>query len=171
MTLLPTLGRALGLCPSRCRETKRAGRAVVLRRLILALSAAGAADSFYLLLFQTGAIRHPWCPFFGSGCERISGSKRAQPIGIPDAIFGVVGYALLGALAAAGGARRYREQPVLPLALAGAGGGAAAISAVLTWLQWSEFENFCFWCLLSATISTAIFPLTLPEASLAWRRW
>lgn len=131
--------------------------------LALALSAAGAADATYLLLFQTGVVRHLWCPFFGPDCERISGSRIAHPFGIPDAIFGVAGYAVLFGLAArAGGGDRLAVYCVQ--ASAGAAAIAATTSVFLTWAQWRLFRGFCFWCLLSAGLSLALVPATLPAA-------
>ena len=138
-----------------------------LRRAAAWLAAAGVADSSYLLLFQTGAIRHMWCPFFGAGCERISGSRLASPKGVPDAIFGVIGYAALGALARRGPHDRYRGRPALPLLWSATAAGAVGVSVILTWMQWRHFKTFCFWCLTSAALTAAIFPLTLPEARLA----
>jgi uncharacterized membrane protein len=138
------------------------------RRAISALCVAGITDSTYLFLFQTGTIRHLACPFFGSGCERISSSKTAHPFGIPDAIFGVAGYTALLAVTRMGSRARNQTQPLLPL-LAHAGGTLAfGTSLYLTWRQRVEFHTFCFWCLTSAAISTAIYPLTWPEARAAW---
>lgn len=142
-------------------EDRRLAR---LRRAITVLSVAGVADSSYLLLYQAGTIRHLWCPFFGRGCERISGSRLANPAGIPDALAGVLGYAVLGRLARLGAPGRARRQPVLPLSLCALAAGAVGVSAILTWVQWRRFRTFCFWCLTSAVLSAVIFPLTLPEA-------
>lgn len=138
------------------------------RRAISALCVAGMADSTYLFLFQTETILHLACPFFGPGCERISSSKTAHPFGIPDAIFGVAGYAAMLAVTRMGGRTRSQTQPLLPL-LAYAGGTLAfGTSLYLTWRQREEFHTFCFWCLISAAISTTIYPLTWPEAKAAW---
>lgn len=138
------------------------------RRAISALCVAGIADSGYVLLFQTGTIRHLACPFFGSGCERISSSKTAHPFGVPDAILGVAGYTAMLLVTEFGGRARSRTQPILPI-LAFCGGTIAfGTSLYLTWRQRAEFHTFCFWCLTSAAISTALYPLTWPEARAAW---
>jgi uncharacterized membrane protein len=139
------------------------------RYAIRALCIAGIADSGYVFLYQTGTIHHLACPFFGSGCERISSSKTAHPFGVPDAILGVAGYSAMLLVNERGRRDRSRKRPLLPL-LAFAGGAiACGASAFLTWRQWKEFHTFCFWCLTSAAISTAIFPLTWAEAEAAWK--
>ncbi len=137
------------------------------RRAIRALCIAGMADSGYLFLYQTGTIPHLACPFFGSGCERISSSKTAYPLGVPDAILGIAGYATLLLITERGGRARSQSHPLLPLLAFGGGAVAFGTSLYLTWRQWEEFHTFCFWCLTSAAISTAIYPLTWAEAGAA----
>lgn len=167
---LQRLGRATGAF----LQTWRNGKAMHAkfrnrRHAIRALCIAGIADSSYLFLYQTGTIHHLACPFFGSGCERISRSKTAHPFGVPDAILGVAGYSAMLLVTEWGERDRSRRRPRLPL-LAFAGGTiACGASAFLTWRQWKEFHTFCFWCLTSAAISTAIFPLTWVEAGAAWK--
>ena len=121
------------------------------------------ADSAYLLLFQTGKIRHLWCPGFGRACERIAASPKAFQAGIPDALFGVAGYAALLGLALAGGRERYRTRPALPLLMGGSAVVGVGLSALLTYVQKKEFDDFCVWCLISAALSASMVPLALPE--------
>lgn len=137
------------------------------RRAIKALCIAGMADSGYFFLYQNGTILHLTCPFFGPGCERISSSKTAYPFGVPDAILGIAGYATLLLVTERGGRARSQRQPLLPLLAFGGGTVAFGTSLYLTWRQWEEFHTFCFWCLTSAAISIAIYPLTWAEAGAA----
>lgn len=139
------------------------------RKWIAVLSALGLADSAYLLLFQTGKIRHLWCPGFGKACERIVSSPKAFQGGIPDALLGAAGYTALLGLALAGEKDRYRTRPMLPLLMGGSALAAFGLSALLTYVQKKEFDEFCVWCLLSAVLSTATVPLALPELLAALR--
>ncbi|MBI4465743.1 MAG: hypothetical protein HY647_13650 [Acidobacteria bacterium] len=139
------------------------------RKWITLLSALGLADSAYLFLFQTGKIQHLWCPGFGKACERIVRSPKAFQGGIPDALLGAAGYGALMGLALAGGKDRYRTRPLLPLLMGGSALAALGLSALLTYVQKKEFDDFCVWCLLSAGLSTATVPLALPELLAALR--
>jgi len=141
------------------------------RRGIAVLSALGLADSAYLLLFQTGRVKHLWCPGFGKACERIAGSRKAFQGGIPDALLGAAGYAALMGLALAGEKDRYRTRPLLPLLMGGGTLAALGLSALLTYVQKKEFDDFCVWCLISATLATLTVPLAVPEVRAALGEW
>ena len=141
------------------------------RQWIAILSALGLADSAYLFLFQTGRIKHLWCPGFGKACERIAGSPKAFQGGIPDALLGAAGYAALMGLALAGEKDRYRTRPMLPLLMGGGTLAALGLSALLTYVQKKEFDDFCVWCLISATLATLTVPLAVPEVRAALGEW
>lgn len=55
------------------------------------------------------------------------------------------------------------------LAAAKAGSDAAG-GLVLTGEQLARHRAVCLWCVLAAGASAAAFPLTVPEARMAWRR-
>ncbi len=124
--------------------------------LTLGLAGAGLVDSLYLLLFQTGKIEHLACPVFRGGCETVASSAVAYPRGIPDAVFGVIGYsaAALTAFAIPRSGGRVRRT-LAGFAVAGSI-GALAISAFLTYAQPKLTGAWCFWCLSSAVISSAM---------------
>jgi len=163
------LTRAASAFVRSCRQQDRQQRRFQThRRLIGALCVAGIADSAYLYLYQSGTIRHLHCPFLGEGCEKISGSKTAHPLGIPDAVFGIAGYSAMLMLTQRGERARSRTQPMLPILAFATGSAALGASLSLNWRQWAEFHTFCFWHLTSAALASVIFPLTLPEARVAW---
>ena len=131
---------------------------------VMGLAAAGALDSLYLLLFQTGKVKRLVCPAFGSGCEQVAGSPHAFPARIPDAVFGVAGYTAAGLTAAAisrttGEARR----TLAKTALAGSA-AALGLSAYLTYAQPKRTGAWCFWCLLSAVTSAAMAAVSISGA-------
>ncbi|MBI4458637.1 MAG: hypothetical protein HY648_01090 [Acidobacteria bacterium] len=139
------------------------------RKWIALLSALGVLDSGYLYLYQTRKVKHLWCPGFGGACDRIAASPKAFQGKVPDSLLGAAGYAALLGLALAGERGRHRSRPILPL-LMGAGALAGfGLSALLTYVQKKEFDDFCVWCLASAAISTVAVPLVLPETRAALR--
>lgn len=133
------------------------------RKWIAVLSALGLLDSGYLFLYQTGKVKHLWCPGLGGACDRIASSPKAYQGRIPDSLLGAAGYAALLGLALAGNKERYRTRPLLPRLMGGGTLVAFGLSALLTYVQKKEFDDFCFWCLVSAAISTLTFPLAMPE--------
>ncbi|MBI1956520.1 MAG: hypothetical protein HYS38_09015 [Acidobacteria bacterium] len=133
------------------------------RKWIAVLSALGLLDSGYLFLYQTGKVKHLWCPGFGHACDRIVASPKAYQGRIPDSLLGAAGYAALLGLALAGDKERYRTRPLLPRLMGGGTLAAFGLSALLTYVQKKEFDDFCFWCLVSAAISTLTVPLAMPE--------
>src|SRR5437667_12244053 len=92
----------------------------------------------------------------------------AKHFGVPNALAGVVGYALMSVLALRHG-RNNDRQRLEPLTLAALGLSAAVAGAYLTWEQKSKVHAWCFWCLLSTAISFSIAPLAIADARNALR--
>jgi uncharacterized membrane protein len=132
--------------------------------LIAGLALGGVIDSLYLFLYQIGKIRRLVCPVFGEGCEKVTGSPIAYPAGVPDAIFGVVGYTAAGVTAAAIPKTSGKTRKNLAKAAIGGSVAAVGISAYLTYAQRTKIHAWCFWCLTSAVTSTAIALLAVPSA-------
>lgn len=131
---------------------------------VTALAACGLLDSVYLLLYQTRKIKHLVCPVFNGGCEQVVGSPVAYLRGIPDAIFGVAGYATAAAVAAAIPGTRGRARKSLARAAIGGSLVAAGLSAYLTYSQPTKTGAWCFWCLTSAGLSAVMTPLAISGA-------
>jgi uncharacterized membrane protein len=134
------------------------------RRIALAaLSVAGFLDALYMLAYHEELIDRLVCPFFGEGCERVGRSPHAVHFGLPNALVGALGYAVMATLAVALGDRPARQRSFPALALGATAGAAAAASAILTYEQPARVGAWCFWCLLSAALNAAILPLALAE--------
>ena len=131
---------------------------------VTGLAAAGAVDSLYLLLFQTGKVKHLVCPIFDGGCDQVVGSPHAFPAGIPDAAFGLAGYTAAGVAAAAIPKTSGRAKKALAKAALAGSAGAIGLSAYLTYAQPKKTGAWCSWCLLSAAISAAIAGLSISGA-------
>jgi uncharacterized membrane protein len=117
-------------------------------RLALALLAlAGLAVSGYLTYVHYAGIE-PVCAG-GGGCERVQTSKYAELAGIPVAVLGLVGYALI--LVASQLRGEAARMATALAALVGFG-----FSAYLTYLELFEIDAICHWCLASAVLMTVL---------------
>ena len=119
-----------------------------LRTLGAALALAGIAISVYLAVTWY-ADTAPVCAGGGGGCERVQSSDYADLGGVPVALLGAIGYALLlAAFALRGDLARMAG---LLFALVGLG-----FSLYLTYLELVVIDAICQWCVASAVVMAAI---------------
>ncbi len=119
-----------------------------LRQVAAALAVLGLAVAGYLTYVHYAELS-PICAGGGGGCERVQNSSYAEFAGVPVAVLGLAGYALiLGSLWVPGETGRVTGAV---LALAGFG-----FSAYLTWLELFEIDAICQWCVVSAVLMTAL---------------
>jgi uncharacterized membrane protein len=118
-----------------------------LRRTMMIVAAAGVAIAGYLT-WTHYAGHQPVCLASG-GCERVQTSSYADLAGIPVALIGVAGYAvILGTLALRG------EDAVVLSALAALVG--FGFSAYLTYVELFTIDAICQWCVASAIAMTML---------------
>jgi uncharacterized membrane protein len=118
-----------------------------LRAATFVLGLAGLAVAGYLTYVHYAELE-PLCGL-GGDCERVQTSEWAKAAGIPVALLGAVGYALiLGSLLVPGDLGRVAGAA---LALAGFG-----FSAYLTYREIFSIEAICAWCVASAVLMTAL---------------
>ena len=91
----------------------------------------------------------PVCAGGGGACERVQSSSYAELAGIPVAVLGVAGYALI--LVALGVPGETGRMAAALLALVGFG-----FSAYLTYLELFEIDAICQWCVASAVVMAAL---------------
>ena len=113
-----------------------------------ALALAGLAISGYLTYVHYAGIE-PVCAGGGAACERVQSSSYAELAGIPVAVLGVAGYALI--LVALGVPGETGRMAAALLALVGFG-----FSAYLTYLELFEIDAICQWCVASAVVMAAL---------------
>lgn len=124
-----------------------------LRIATAALAVAGVAVAGYLTWVHYEDLE-PICAGGGGGCERVQSSEYAELAGVPVAVLGLIGYALiLASLAVRGEAGRIAGAL---LALVGFG-----FSAYLTYLELFEIDAVCQWCVASAVLMTALAVVTV----------
>ena len=119
-----------------------------LRRLIGLTALIGLAVAAYLTYVHYAELE-PICAGGGGGCEEVQNSSYAELAGVPVAVLGLGGYALiLASLWLPGDNGRVAGAL---LALVGFG-----FSAYLTWLELFEIDAICQWCVVSAVLMTAL---------------
>jgi len=124
---------------------------------LLALALLGVAISFYLTLFQVGAIAHMWDPIFGSASSAaVTHSPISRLLPIPDASLGALAYLAEVVLGALGGPARWRTLPAAALLYGMVALGLGAVSALLLITQGAVVHAWCLLCLCSAAISLTI---------------
>ena len=114
--------------------------------LLIAASCAALATLIPVALYQLNVISElpdPPLPVFDS--ERITNSKTAHPMGIPDALLGLASFGTTLTLALL--ARRNKTAKKLLGAKLGMDASVAAFNAVR---QVAEFGKLCSWCTATA---------------------
>ncbi len=119
-----------------------------LRRLIALVALIGLGVAAYLTYVHYAELE-PICAGGGGGCEKVQNSSYAELAGIPVAVLGLIGYALiLASLWVPGESGRLAGTL---LALVGFG-----FSAYLTWAELFEIDAICQWCVASAVLMTIL---------------
>lgn len=150
---------------------------LVRRRWIIGLSLFGAAIGGVVGAYQTGILRHlPDPPAGPFDSDRVDASDYAyKRMATPDGLLMTVTFAVTAALAGAGGARRARTAPILPLAMAGKVLYDLVTSGRLAREEWQDNRAFCAYCQAATLTTLAAAALAVPEAVKAGRtllgRW
>lgn len=135
------------------------GAMKVLTVLIVALCLAGVVISSLALGVHYNAQPSPCSINDVWDCGIVNHSPHAELHGIPVALIGIVGYALLAVLAG-----RFPR-------VTAAGAVIGMIFALrLTWIEWKILGVWCFYCVSSQGIITAVFLTALIAAFLSLRR-
>lgn len=92
-------------------------------------------------------------------CGEVNHSPYAVLRGVPVAIVGIVGYALLGVLAGR-----------FPWITAVAALAGVIFSLRLTWIEWRSLQVWCIYCVISQGIIIIILLLSIVAAWLSRRR-
>jgi uncharacterized membrane protein len=127
------------------------------RQAIAVLALAGVFVSLYLWLHKLGVIGVLQCGT--GGCDTVQASPYADFLGIPVALYGVVGYAALLVLSLAAAQRP--DVPRLDTALAILASLGFLFTGYLTALELFVIHAICRWCVGSAAIITGIMVLSL----------
>lgn len=142
------------------------------RRLLLAilalgvvgLAVAGELARIHLLVHTDPAFRSVCAVSDGVNCETVALSSYSVFAGLPVAVWGLGGYALITLLAFTGLWRR-RPHPSWPLGLLCLfAAGAAAASLALATISLTRIDSLCLFCCASYVINAALLVLALLAA-------
>ncbi len=140
---------------------------------ILILALAGIAVSAYALHLHYDVKATSFCNFNGTfNCDVVNKSWASQIAGVPVALIGIIGYALL--VIGSAWLLIVKKIPNLTwgaMALASAGGFGFAL--FLTGVEFFSLHTFCVVCLTSQLLILAITWMTwaTPEARQGLRSW
>lgn len=141
------------------------------RKAVVGLSVFSCAVLGGIALYQTGILKHlPDPPIPNFDADAVNGSPDAyRLLETPDALLGMVSYAVTGCLAAMGPADRSRTARWMPLAMGAKAALDVTQAARLSLKQATKFHNYSAWSLMVAGATLAAFSLTLPETRKALR--
>ena len=132
------------------------------RQAIALLALVGCCIALYLWFYKIGIIGKLQC---GSGsCEYVQTSRYGALFGVPVAFYGVVGYAVIFAIAIAGlqPSQLARRWPTTALALLSTGG--FLFTLYLTGIELFVLHAICRWCVGSAVVMTGIAVIAVTGA-------
>ncbi|WP_373331063.1 vitamin K epoxide reductase family protein [Salmonirosea aquatica] len=130
-------------------------KAVVSRRRIAALAAAGLVDFSVISLFQLGYIKHlPDLPAKVFDSDRVNSSQDAELLGIPDAPISLMAYAATILVATAGN-RGGKYTKFFDLLLGGIVLGQAFGGAHYLYKMITVQKKVCMYCVAGAMINFA----------------
>lgn len=134
-----------------------------LNRMISAvLALVGAVIAGYMLLYSVGALTSLACGAGGS-CDVVQASPWSVFLGVPVPLIGMVGYALILAVAVAGVQPAFVGDRRTAIALLGLSATALGFSIYLSAVEAFLIGAWCRWCIASAVVSTLLFLASLPE--------
>jgi uncharacterized membrane protein len=131
------------------------------RMIIAFLALVGAFVALYLTLYKVGAIGNLSCSL--GSCETVNLSEWSRFLGLPVALWGLVAYVLILALAVAGMQERLEASRAISWVLVGLSGWSMLFSAWLTYVEVAVIKAVCVWCVTSAVIVTLIFAASLAD--------
>ena len=125
------------------------------RQAIALLALIGFFIALYLWLYKIGALGALQC---GTGaCEYVQTSRWAVWLGVPVAVYGVVGYAALFLVALVGVQPAFAPRRTPTFLLAALASGGLLFTLYLTYLELFVIHALCRWCVGSAVIMTSIW--------------
>jgi len=129
--------------------------------VIAAVALAGLFPAMYLWLYKLGVVGTLSCKI--GGCEKVNTSPYAMLLGQPVALWGVLYYILLFAVALAGTSERYAADRRVSIALVTLTGWGVLFSGYLTYLEAAVIHAWCQWCVVSAILVCIMFALSVVE--------
>jgi uncharacterized membrane protein len=122
-----------------------------LRAIATFVATFGIGVATYITIAESGG-GSPVCVAGGGGCETVAESSYSHVLGANIAVFGIIGYVLLLAVALLRGDAARMAGFAISL-------GGFGYSVFLTYLEVFKIEAICQWCVASAVLMTILFGL------------
>jgi uncharacterized membrane protein len=132
----------------------------VSRMAIAVLALIGVFDAAYLSLYKLGIIGGLTCEL--GSCEQVQNSPQSALFGIPVSVLGLGAYVALVALALVGVQPRFVRDRRIARAITAIAAVGVLFSAYLTYVEARVIYMWCQYCVISASLITLIFLLSLP---------
>ncbi|MFM8659807.1 MAG: vitamin K epoxide reductase family protein [Cyanobium sp.] len=136
-----------------------------LRVVMAVLATIGAIDTGSITLKRWGVLGSLTCPGGADGCDKVLSSAWGSVLGQPLSLFGFLAYLAVLLLAllplVLRGESRSRLASFSGWGLLLISTGMAVFSLVLMGVMALKIQAFCFFCVLSALLSLALFVLSL----------
>ena len=129
--------------------------------IVAALALAGIFISLYLTLYKMGVIGELSCSI--GSCETVNTSRWATFLNLPVALWGLLFYIDVFAIALLGTARSFERESLVSVLLVAESAVGVLFSAWLTYLELAVIHAICIWCVTSAAIVTVIFLVSLGD--------
>lgn len=129
------------------------------RMIVAVLALAGIFVALYLLFYKLGMVGHLSCSI--GSCETVNTSRWAEFMGAPVAAWGVGYYIGVFVLAIVATSGRYADSVGMSKLLVFVAATGLLFSAYLTYLELFQIHAICEWCVVSASIVTIIFIVSL----------
>lgn len=129
------------------------------RQTVALLALVGCFVALYLWLYKIGIIGGLQC---GTGsCEYVQTSRYGMFLGVPVALYGVIGYAAILAVALIGLQPRWLDRVGPALVVTGMASAGFLFTLYLTYVELFVLHAICRWCVTSAAIITAVLLISL----------
>ncbi len=136
---------------------------MVVRKLLIAikiLAVVGIGISGYALAHHDSFVSGSFCAIGASfDCDTVNRGAFSEMLGIPVALFGVIGYLFLGITAFA--ALRLPHDRSLPKLLVAEAALGLLFTLYLTGIEAFVIRSFCIICLSSQVVMLGIFSCTI----------
>jgi uncharacterized membrane protein len=138
------------------------------RQAIALLALVGFCIALYLWMYKIGIIGRLQC---GTGtCEYVQTSRYGTLFGVPVAFYGMVGYAVIFAVALAGLQPAFAERRWPTTVAAACAVGGLLFTLYLTYIELFVLHAICRWCVGSAIVITLIAVVAIGGALRRERR-
>jgi uncharacterized membrane protein len=129
--------------------------------IVAALALAGIFISLYLTLYKLGVIGELSCSI--GSCETVNTSKWATFLHLPVAMWGLLFYLDVFALALVGTTARFADARPISVLLVVESAIGVLFSAWLTYLELGVIHAICIWCVTSAIVVTLILVVSVAD--------